>query len=619
MPGMNTGLQTNDPTIVAAFKQTLVGQLYLVIAISMLLFIIALIWNALRTVRGEKSGTVGESFKNAAIEWWSQSEPTARRLLRIAFGSIWIFDGVLQGQSSMPLGMTSQVIQPTAATSPLWVQHLVNFGATIWSNHPIEAPASAVWIQIGIGIWLIAAPRGTSSRLAGLTSAFWGIAVWIFGESFGGVFAPGLTWTFGAPGAVLFYSFAGVLVALPERTWTNPRLGRMIVSVMGVFFIGMSLLQAWPGRGFWQGHLSNSNAPGTLAAMVQQMAHTPQPNFLANWVSNFASFDVEHGWAVNLSLVLVLATIGAMFLSNRIRIIRVGVIVGIILCLADWVFIEDFGFWGGTGTDPNSMIPMALVFVAGYLAIARMSTVAGASAPIFSAAPPLRSWWLRVNASPSYPFRSLAALAAIAMALVGAVPMAFASTNPNADPIIAQAIAGTPNAANSPAFPFQLIDQLQRSISLRGMHGKTVVLSFLDPVCVSDCPLIAQELRMADNQLSSKKSRIEFVAVDINPLYTKPNYLLAFDRQEGLDHLTNWLYLTGTIKQLSRVWNSYGIQVSYSSAGAMIAHSDLAFVIDARGKIRSILNVDPGPGTAASKSSFAVTMVNEVNRVMSSS
>ena len=35
------------------------------------------------------------------------------------------------------------------------------------------------------------------------------------------------------------------------------------------------------------------------------------------------------------------------------------------LCLADWVLIEDLGFFGGLGTDPNSMIPMALLVVAG--------------------------------------------------------------------------------------------------------------------------------------------------------------------------------------------------------------------------------------------------------------
>ncbi len=46
------------------------------------------------------------------------------------------------------------------------------------------------------------------------------------------------------------------------------------------------------------------------------------------------------------------------------------------LCLADWVLIEDLGFLGGVGTDPNSMVPMLLVFVSGYVALTRLPATA---------------------------------------------------------------------------------------------------------------------------------------------------------------------------------------------------------------------------------------------------
>jgi hypothetical protein len=66
----------------------------------------------------------------------------------------------------------------------------VNAGTTIWSYHPVTAATAAVWTQVGIGLWLLAAPRGDWSRLAGLASVGWGLNVWVFGEAFGGVFAP---------------------------------------------------------------------------------------------------------------------------------------------------------------------------------------------------------------------------------------------------------------------------------------------------------------------------------------------------------------------------------------------------------------------------------------------
>ena len=66
----------------------------------------------------------------------------------------------------------------------------MNSIGTTWSYHPMQAGASAVWIQVGIGLWMLAASRGPLSRLAGLASVGWGLMVWVFGESFGEIFAP---------------------------------------------------------------------------------------------------------------------------------------------------------------------------------------------------------------------------------------------------------------------------------------------------------------------------------------------------------------------------------------------------------------------------------------------
>jgi cytochrome oxidase Cu insertion factor (SCO1/SenC/PrrC family) len=610
MPGMNSGLGTGNPTIVAAFQAMLKREGLVVL---LLLALLAVGWNVLQAIkiRGEAKG-------RAWTELPSAPEAAARRLLRVSFGLLWIFDGLLQAQQSMPLGMTTQVIQPSAAASPGWVQHVVNVGGTIWSNHPITAPASAVWIQVGLGLWLLVAPQGTWSRLAGLSSAGWGLVVWVFGESFGGIFAPGLTWAFGAPGAVLFYCVAGLLIALPQRAWQSPRLGTAVLRGVGAFFVGMSVLQAWPGRGFWQGQVGARGVPGTLTAMVRAMAGTPQPHLLSTLVSSFGSFDAAHGWAVNLFLVVSLAALGIAFLSGRPRAARLAVVAGIVLCLADWVFIEDFGFLGGVGTDPNSMIPMALVFTAGYLALTRPTAPASSPIPITSARGSTASMRERLVARPTYAFRVAAGLCAIGIVLIGATPIAVASTNPNADPIVSQAFDGTPSAVDKSAPGFQLVDQGGLAVSLHDLRGKVVVLSFLDPVCVSDCPVIAQELRVADRMLGSAAQHVEFVAVVINPVYRSRAYLVAFDRQEGLDGLGNWRFLTGSTVELQRVWANYGIQVLFATGGAMIAHSDLAYVIDATGHERYIIDTSPGPGTQTTKSSTSVVVSGLVQIVLQS-
>ena len=647
MPGMNSGLNPADPTIVAAFRSALVHQ-WAIVALIFVLLLVA--WGATRAW----AGAHGAGAAGSPARW---HEPRARRLLRVGFGILWVFDGILQAQPQMAGGLPQEVIKPAAATSPAWVQHLVNWGGSIWTYHPIQAGAATVWIQVGIGMWLIFAPRGWSSRLAGLASAGWGLVVWAFGEAFGGIFAPGLTVLFGAPGAVLIYAVAGALVALPERAWESPRTGRLTLAGTGVFFLGMALLQAWPGRGFWNGTPVPGGTGGTLSGMESQMAQLSQPQLTASWVRAFGTFATDHGWIVNFVVVVALLGIGVCFLTLRPAVVRVGVIAGSVLCLATWVLVQDFGFFGGVGTDPNSMIPMLVVFTSGYLAMVRLPARSAAGTPVADepmvAPPPVESLPVGVGVadggtvghaapaaaaaaadspvadspaspgqrllrlSPSYLVRSIAAVGAVAIVLVGAAPMALASTNPNADPIINAALNGSPNLVNSPAPGFTLVDQAGTAVTLHSLAGKAVVLTFLDPTCTSDCPLIAQELRVADAQLGADAAKVQMVAIVNNPLYTSPAATAAFDRQEGMGQLANWSFLTGPLPDLQQAWNSYGVQTAISPAGGMVAHSDLVFLIDGSGRLRVVLTSDPGgQGDAALHSSFSSTVVRQVRQLV---
>jgi len=307
------------------------------------------------------------------------AEPAWRRVLRIGFGVLWILDGLLQAQAGMPTGLASQVMAPAAAGSPGWVLHLMHIGTQTWSGDPVEAAAGAVWVQLGIGIWLVSVSSPRWSRLAGLASAGWGLVVWVFGEAFGGILGPSASWLTGAPGAALFYGAAGGLIALPDRYWRDPRLGRRILQAMGAVIVAMAVLQAWPGRGFWQGTLpghANTRLPGPLASFIGSMAQMNQPAALNDLDRRLAALVAGHGFAVNLVAVVVLAAAGAGLLTGRREVVRpvVGAMIG--FSLAVWVLVQDFGVFGGLGTDPNSMVPQSLILAAGLLAAAvRPATV----------------------------------------------------------------------------------------------------------------------------------------------------------------------------------------------------------------------------------------------------
>jgi hypothetical protein len=464
MPGM-TGPGSEGPALTNAFKAALLSQG------SVALFIFVLLAFAWATSR--EAMPVGARVRLAAIRASTPAEPAARRLLRLGFGVLWVFDGVLQAQPAMPTGLLSRVVAPAAQGSPGWVLHLVGRGAAAWSAHPVQAAAGVVWLQVGIGLWLIAAPRGRWSQVAALVSAGWGLVIWVFGEAFGSIFAPGLSWLTGAPGSALLYSAAGLLLALPPRLWQDRRLGLGLLRASGIFLCGMAVLQAWPGRGFWQGRLHGQ--PGTLTAAVQSMAAMQQPASVARLVSRFGSVVALHGFAVNLVAVIVLAASGILLLTGRRFVIRLAVIVLLAFCLADWALVQDFGFFGGIGTDPNSMLPFALLLLAGYLATTRVvlagrqtetdqAPAATSSGPVAPSEPPavpgnpipvpaelaavtppwrlrspaLRSWQLIRGAAVSLGTASSSAVIALwAVGLVGlgAIPMAAAEVHSDAAPV----------------------------------------------------------------------------------------------------------------------------------------------------------------------------------------
>jgi hypothetical protein len=345
------------------------------------------------------------------------------------------------------------VITPAAAGSPGWVQHIVHWGTQIWSGDPVEAAAGAVWVQLGIGIWLVSVSGPRWSRLAGLVSVGWGLVVWVFGEAFGGILGPSASWLTGAPGAALFYCAGGALIALPARYWRSPELGRRILQAMGALLAAGALLQAWPGRGFWQGTLpghANARVPGPLASAIGSMAQMSQPAALRDLDGWFAGVVAGHGFAVNLVAVVMLAGAGAGLLTGRRDIIRpvVGAVIG--FCLADWVLVQDFGVFGGVGTDPNSMLPQSLILAAGLLAAAAPGPV-----PVTADAAVLATEPLRSPLAPASPSRGrlallqpgpaarrlglafgtasasavLAVWAVVMVVLLGAAPMAIAAAH----------------------------------------------------------------------------------------------------------------------------------------------------------------------------------------------
>lgn len=568
MTGMGDGsLSARNSQVTAHFLSMLQWQFVIVLLVAVGALVISTLW-----------------FRRHPLALDREREATSRRVLRVGFGILWIVDGLLQVQPSMPIGLPSQVVQPTIAAAPGVVTHVVTLGIDAWLRHPTVGATATVWIQIGLGAWLLLAREGWLSRSAGWASAGWAFAVWVFGAGLGGLFIAPVTWLFGAPGATFFYVIAGVAVGVPSAWLARKDVATWAARILGVVFMWLGVLQALPGRGFWSG--GTALHPGAITAMARQMSQLSQPQMTASMERWFATASLHAAPVLNAVVVVVLLGLGAALLAARPRVLRPAASAYAVVALVCWVLVQDFGVFGGVGTDVNSMIPSVLVVVAVSLALTSLDRPRTAPS--------------EKNVSDLGTRRSRLALASASagMFAIGAIGILILPIIPGAS--IDAALAAGSEVANlqGKAPGFTLTDQFGHHVSLASFHGRTVVLSFLDPVCTSDCPIQAQEIKAASAELGPS-ARVAYVAVNANPLYRSTQSLAAFDAQEKMTAVPGWRFLTGSRAQLLRVWDAYGVVVSTVGAGGMISHAEPIFIIRPNGQLAATWAASLGESSAS--------------------
>ncbi len=155
----------------------------------------------------------------------------------------------------------------------------------------------------------------------------------------------------------------------------------------------------------------------------------------------------------------------------------------------------------------------------------------------------------------------------------------------------------------SSAYDFRLPDQDGRVVSLSGLRGKAVALTFLYTHCPDVCPLITDKLHRAYGRLGDLAGRVAFVAVSVDPNGDTPAAVREFLAAHHVQH--ELTYLRGSLAQLHPVWSHYYVgsdaaEVNPRAAAApptaqQIGHTALVYLIDPQGKIQAFLpaNFDP--------------------------
>lgn len=150
----------------------------------------------------------------------------------------------------------------------------------------------------------------------------------------------------------------------------------------------------------------------------------------------------------------------------------------------------------------------------------------------------------------------------------------------------------------APAPDFTLSDVLTGAdLSLSSLRPQVVVLSFLYTHCPDTCPLTAERFREAQAALGADATRVEFVAVSVDPAGDTAASVRAFSEDHRLSQ--RWHYLTGSRTHLSGVWALYGIGV-VDNGTAVVPHNDALYLLDAQGRERLLMHSSAQSETLAS-------------------
>jgi protein SCO1/2 len=142
---------------------------------------------------------------------------------------------------------------------------------------------------------------------------------------------------------------------------------------------------------------------------------------------------------------------------------------------------------------------------------------------------------------------------------------------------------------------FALSDSLGHLVRLSQFRGKAVLLTFIYDHCPDTCPLIVANLHNALLRLGPEASRLQIVAVSVDPKGDTRSTVRAFLAAHEMTGRME--YLIGTFKELSAVWRAYGIavQASPDRREQTVEHSAFVYGLTGRGSVLVLYppNFDP--------------------------
>ncbi len=161
----------------------------------------------------------------------------------------------------------------------------------------------------------------------------------------------------------------------------------------------------------------------------------------------------------------------------------------------------------------------------------------------------------------------LLAITAIAAVLLFAVGEKTVTT-------AASSFAGATRPPDIAPTDFGVRDENGRMLRLADLRGRPVVVTFLYTTCKDTCPLTAQQIRIALDDLGYD---VPVVAVSVDPGNDTARRARTFALRQGMQGRMRWAL--GDADELQRIWKAYGV----APQTAEDDHTASTVLLDGRG------------------------------------
>ncbi len=161
--------------------------------------------------------------------------------------------------------------------------------------------------------------------------------------------------------------------------------------------------------------------------------------------------------------------------------------------------------------------------------------------------------------------------------------------NPTANLGVSSRLAVIRSAPN-----FTLLASSGQPLRSTDLRGNVVLVSFIFTTCNGTCPATTHRMSQVQQELKTrglcKDDRVRLVSITLDPVRDTPEVLNAYQRLYDVD-AANWSFLTGPADQVASTIQAWGMWAR-PAANGQLDHPSRVFLVDSRGRIREIYNLD---------------------------